>query len=68
MRILWLPVYIPMANMAIFMSRYGVIHNMSWDYTHVKGFENVKSTVRHLVFESDEDVTLPSIDKLFLQR
>ena len=64
-RIHWLPVYVPMANVAIFMSRYGVIHTMGWDYTRVKGFENVRSTVRHLVIELDEEVSLPSIDKLF---
>ena len=64
-RLHWLPVYVPMANVAIFMSRYGVIHTLGWDYTCIKGFENVKSTVRHLVIELDEDITLPSIDKIF---
>ena len=60
-----LTVYVPVANLAIFMSCYGLINTMSCYYTQMKGFGNVKSTVRHLVLELDEEVSLPSTDNVF---
>ena len=47
------------------MSSFGVVKNLLWDYSNIKKFDNVKTSVRNIVIELDEGVEVPSLDKLF---
>ena len=35
-RVHWLTLYVPMASVAVYMARYGVVHSVSWDYSKIQ--------------------------------
>ena len=61
----WLPVYVPMADVLVNVSKYGTVHSAKWDYSKIQGFEHVKSTVSNIIIEMSEGVEVPSTDELF---
>ena len=63
-RIHWLPLYVPMATVAVYMSRFGVVHSLAWDYSKIPDFTHVRSTVRNVVLELDSATVIPSLDTL----
>ena len=66
-RIHWLPSFVSMAHVVAYMSSFGVVKNLSWDYSNIKKFDYVKTSVRNIVIELDEGVEVPSLDKLFYE-
>ena len=64
LRIHWLPVYVPMAHVAIVLSKFGVVQSLGWHYSRIKGYEDVRSSVRQVVLEVDPKFSLPSIERL----
>ena len=39
----WLPTYIPMANVIVFLSQFGVVQTSTWDMSKIQGYEHVRS-------------------------
>ena len=64
LRVHCLPVYVPMAHVAIFLSKYGVVQSVGWHFSKIKGYEGFCSSVRQVILEVDQNVTLPSVDRL----
>ena len=64
-RIHWLPLYIPMVDLVIAMSKYGAVQSCSWDLSKIEGFQHVRSTVRNIVLDLSEAVEVPSLDQVF---
>ena len=62
LRIHWLPVYVPMAHVAIVLSKYGVVQ--VWHYSRIKGYKDVRSSVRQVILELDPKLSLPSVERL----
>jgi hypothetical protein len=67
-RVHWLPMHIPSCALVAFLSQYGVVHNIVWDKSSIKGFEQVNTLIRNIVIELDEDVEMPSLCKLVFEK
>jgi hypothetical protein len=63
-RVHWLPINVPMSAVVVYLSQFGVVHSVSWDYSSIKGYELVKTTIRNVVIELDEDCDIPSLGLL----
>ena len=64
-RIHWLPVYIPMVDLVISMSKYGAVQSCSWNFLKIEGFQHVRSMVRNIGMDLSEGNEAPSLDQLF---
>ena len=56
-----------MATVAVFMSRYGVVQSVGWDYSKLQDFKHVHSTIRTIVLQVEPGVKIPSVDSLVFQ-
>ena len=65
LKVHWLPTYVPMVNVIVFLSQFGVVQTSTWDLSKIKGFEHVRSSVRTFVLELDEGVDVPSLAKIY---
>ena len=63
-RVHWLPLYLPMASVAVYMSRYGVVHSVAWDHSKIEQFTHVRLSVRTVVLEVEPDTDIASLDSL----
>ena len=51
-------------DIVISNKRTQLVQSVGWHFSTIKGYEGVRSSVRQVILEVDQNVTLPSVDRL----
>ena len=63
-RIHWLPVYIPMTAIVLYLSKYGVVKSCEYNISGIKSGEKLFTTLRNFIVELTPGKELPTLDSL----
>ena len=63
-RVHWLPVYVPMTAVCMYLRQFGVVQACDWDYSKIVPDHQILTTVRNVVVELKKGAELPSQTEL----